>query len=140
MRLTTLFFAIAAFLNQNAPVPDGQELLRTYLEKGAPVKFFLIDARGSSEITAAIGNADCKPYNFAWPTQFKILSGKIPKDAVVFVYCQSGGRAAQAAAYLRENGFVHAYDAGGFRTWTGPTVPREEIKSASLLPEPSLRK
>ena len=139
MRLTALFFAIAAFLNQNAPAPDNQGILRAYLEKGAPFNLFLIDVRGSSEITAAIGTSDCKPYNFAWPAQLKILSGKIPKDAVIFIYCQSGGRAAQAAGYLKESGYLHVYDAGGINTWTGPTVSREGIKSASLLPEPSMR-
>jgi rhodanese-related sulfurtransferase len=139
MRLITLFFAIAIFLNQNPAAPSNQELLRTYLEKGAPFDFILIDLRGSGEITSAIGNAKCKPYNLEWPEQFKKVCGKIPKDTAVFVYCQSGGRSARAAGYLKEIGFTRVYDAGGIRTWTGPTVPPADTKSESFLPEPSMR-
>jgi rhodanese-related sulfurtransferase len=139
MRLTALIFALATALSQNATAPADQELLKSFLEKGAPFDFILIDLRGSAEITAVIGNAECKPYNFAWPVQFKELCEKIPKDAAIFVYCQSGGRSARAAGYLKESGFSRVYDAGGILTWTGPTVSSGEIKPASLLPAPSMR-
>jgi len=139
MRVIALIFTLAAALNQNAIPPGNQELLKSYLEQGAPFDFILIDLRGSGEITAAIGNAGCKPYNFEWPVQFKTVCEKIPKDAAIFVYCQSGGRSARAAGYLRESGFIRVYDAGGIRSWTGPTIPPAEIKPASFLPDPSMR-
>ena len=134
-----LLFIVATALSQNALAPANQELLKSYLEKGAPFDFILIDVRGSSEITAAIGNARCRPYNFEWPVQFKAFSEKIPKDTAVFVYCQSGGRSARAAGFLAEGGFTRVYDAGGILTWTGQTIPPAEIKPASLLPDPSMR-
>lgn len=137
--MIALIFTLAAALNQNAIPPGNQELLKSYLEQGAPFDFVLIDLRGSGEITAAIGNAKCRPYNLEWPVQFKTVCGKIPKDAAIFVYCQSGGRSARAAGYLRESGFTRVYDAGGILTWTGPTIPPAEIKSASFLPDPSMR-
>ncbi len=116
-----------------------QDTLKGYLENGAPFDFILIDVRSDAEITAAIGNENCKPYNLAWPLQFKEEVARIPKDQAVVVYCRSGGRSRSAAAYLSENGFTRVYDAGGFMTWTGPTVPPTDMKPASLLPEPSMR-
>jgi rhodanese-related sulfurtransferase len=139
MRLIMLAVAIAASLSQAAVNPLSQEILKGYLEKGAPFDFILIDVRGSDEISAAIGNAQCKPYNLAWPVQFKDEVAKIPKDQAIVVYCRSGGRSRNAAAYLNDNGYTRVYDAGGFMTWDGPTVSVPDIKPASLLPEPSMR-
>jgi rhodanese-related sulfurtransferase len=139
MRLIALVFATVAALVQNAGAPATQQLLKSYLEKGAPFDFILVDVRGSEEVTTAIGSAECKPYNFEWPAQLKEFSEKIPKNTPVFVYCRSGGRSARAAGFLRESGFTQVYDAGGILTWTGPTVPSAEIKPASSLPAPSMR-
>ena len=138
MSLTVFLFALLSMF-QSAVNPLDQETLKNYLENKAPFDFILIDVRGAEEITTAIGNAACKPYNLAWPEQFKDVSLKIPKDMPVIVYCRSGGRATRAAAYLNEAGYTHVYNAGGILTWTGPTVPVSEIKPASLLPEPSMR-
>ena len=47
----------------------------------------------------------------------------IPDKATpVFVYCQSGGRSASAAAYLKRNGYSCVYDIGGIRSYRGETV------------------
>lgn len=117
-----------------------QSALQSYLEKGAPFNFILIDARGADEIsTGGIGNAACKPYNLAWPEQFKKECARIPKDSQVIVYCRSGGRAARAAEHLDSLGFTHVYNAGGMLTWTGSTVPLSEFKPAALLPAPSMQ-
>ena len=139
MRVMMLAVAMIASLSQAAVNPLSQADLKTFLEKGSPYDFVLIDVRGSGEITAAIGNAQCKPYNLAWPEQFKSEVAKIPKDQAVVVYCRSGGRARNAAAYLNENGYTRVYDAGGFLTWDGPTVPASDLKPVTLLPEPSMR-
>ena len=139
MRSTILWMAVAVSLCQAAVNPLYQETLKGYLENGAPFDFILIDIRGSDEISAAIGNAACKPYNLAWPAQFKDEVAKIPKDQAVIVYCRSGGRSRAAAAYLEANGFTRVYDAGGFMTWDGSTVPASDMKPVSLLPEPSMR-
>jgi rhodanese-related sulfurtransferase len=139
MRFLMLAVAMIAGICQAAVNPLSQAELKGYLEKGAPFDFILIDVRGSDEISAAIGNDQCKPYNLAWPVQFKDEVARIPKDQAIVVYCRSGGRSRSAAAYLNSNGYTRVYDAGGFLTWDGPTVPVSDIKPASLLPEPSMR-
>ena len=139
MPLTILLFALLAGMFQSAVQPMEQETLKSYLENGAPFDFILIDVRRADEITKAIGNENCKPYNLAWPDSLKDVSAKVPKDREIVVYCQSGNRSARAANFLTASGYTNVHDAGGFRTWTGPTVPPSEIKDASLLPEPSMQ-
>jgi rhodanese-related sulfurtransferase len=139
MKPFILLVAMAAALSQPAAKLMDQETLKSYLENGTPFDFILIDVRSSEEISAVIGNAACKPYNFAWPVQFQQECERIPKNRTVIVYCRSGGRSAMAAAYLTNNGFTDVHNAGGFITWKGPTIPTSEIKPASLIPEPSMR-
>ena len=139
MPLTILLFALLAGMFQSAVQPMEQETLKSYLENGAPFDFILIDVRRADEITKAIGNENCKPYNLAWPDGLKDIGEKVPKDREIVIYCQSGNRAARAANFLTASGYTNVHNAGGIRTWTGPTVPPSEIKPASLLPEPSMR-
>jgi rhodanese-related sulfurtransferase len=140
MQAIVLLFALVAGMFQSPVKPMSQEILKSYLEKNqAPFSFILIDVRGPSEITAAIGTAACKPYNLEWEAQFKDTRDRIPKDIAIIVYCRSGGRSARAAAFLSAAGHTDVYDAGGFMTWNGPTVPPSDIKSLSLLPELSMR-
>jgi phage shock protein E len=40
-----------------------------------------------------------------------------PKDAVLVVYCKSGGRAARAAAALRAKGYARVYELGAMSNW-----------------------
>ena len=137
MRWVMLLTTLAIGISQAAIDPINQDTLKKYLENGTPSDFILIDVRGSEEIQSAIGNAACKPYNLAWPTQFQSEYTRIPKDATVVIYCRSGGRAMNAVSYLRTNGYTSVHNAGGFLTWTGPTVLPSEIKPVTLLPEPS---
>jgi rhodanese-related sulfurtransferase len=140
MQSLFLLFALFAGMFQPAVKPMSQDTLKSYLEKKqAPFDFLLIDVRGVDEITSAIGNDACKPYNIVWQDQLKDISEKVPKDVAIVVYCRSGGRSARAAAYLAAAGYTNVYDAGGFMKWNGPTIPPSEIKKASLLPEPSMR-
>jgi len=139
MRRILLAGVLFAAIGQGAVSTLDQETLKGYLENGAPFDFILIDIRTVAEVTAAIGNAACKPYNLVWPDQFKEQCVKIPKDQAIILYCRSGGRATNAAEYLNAAGYTRVFNAGGFSTWNGPTVPPSEIKPASLLPEPSMR-
>ena len=139
MRFALLLFAVTAAVMTPPVNTLDQETLKSYLENGAPFDFILLDVRGADEISNAIGNSACKPYNLVWPEQFKEVSAKIPKDKAVIVYCRSGARAARAAAYLDAAGYTSVYNAGGILTWTGPTVLPSEIKPFSLLPEPSCK-
>ena len=139
MRRTILFIALAVGNCLAGVSTLDQATLKEYLANGAPFDFILIDVRSSEEASTVIGNTACKPYNLAWPAQFKDEIVKIPKDQAVILYCRSGGRSRSAAAYMNAEGYTKVYDAGGFMTWDGPTVPASEIKSSSLLPEPSMR-
>ncbi len=140
MQVIFLLVALVSGMFQSAVKPMSQDTLKSYLEKNqAPFDFVLIDVRGVSEISTAIGSAACKPYNIVWPDQFKDIKDKVPKDTAIVVYCRSGNRSARAAAFLEASGYTNVYDAGGFMTWSGPTVPPAEIKASSRLPEPSMR-
>jgi rhodanese-related sulfurtransferase len=140
MQFVFILFALLTGMFQTGVKPLGQDSLKQYLETNkAPFDFILIDVRTAQEITAAIGNTACKPYNFEWATQFKDISAKVPKHVTIIVYCRSGSRSARAASFLSASGYSSVYDAGGILTWNGPTVPPSEIKPVSVLPEPSMK-
>ena len=39
----------------------------------------------------------------------------------LYLYCYSGARSGQAAAYLRKQGYTNIYDIGGIKGYTGAT-------------------
>jgi rhodanese-related sulfurtransferase len=138
-RFLLLLIFIGSAICLAAVKPLEQATLQKYLENGAPFDFILIDIRSAEETSSGgIGNANCKPYNLAWPDQFKAESAKIPKDKNIILYCRSGSRATRAAEYLDSLGYANVYNAGGALTWTGPTVAPSSFKSVSLLPAPSM--
>jgi rhodanese-related sulfurtransferase len=139
LRMTVILAIAGAVVIAAAAGALDQDTLKKYLESGSPYDFILIDVRTADEASTGIGNAQCKPYNLAWPEQFQKETANIPKDRTVIVYCRSGARSNNAAAYLASQGFTNVYAAGGMLTWNGPTVPRSDFKPASLLPEPSMK-
>ena len=50
------------------------------------------------------------------------------KDAVILVYCQTGGRSAGAARELVEMGYTKVYDMGGIVDWSYDTISGQEEK------------
>jgi rhodanese-related sulfurtransferase len=50
----------------------------------------------------------------------------LPKDKTLIVYCASGARAALAGKTLKDMGYAHVYNLGGFRDWvsSGGAVER----------------
>lgn len=53
-----------------------------------------------------------------------IVKAKLDKNRPVFVYCFSGRRSTDAAAFLRDLGYKEVYDmAGGFAKWTSSSKP-----------------
>jgi len=46
----------------------------------------------------------------------------LDKDAVILVYCQSGGRARESARILAEKGYTQVYNMGGFAAWPYETA------------------
>ncbi len=48
---------------------------------------------------------------------------ELPEDKPIIVYCKSGGRSAQAANILVENGFDQIFDMGGIMDWIDDGLP-----------------
>lgn len=48
---------------------------------------------------------------------------ELPEDKPIIVYCRTGGRSANAATILVENGFDQVYDMGGIMDWIGLNYP-----------------
>jgi thioredoxin len=86
---------------------------------------FLLDVRTAGEFGGGhlpkATNIDFRSPDFA--TKIK----ELPKDKPVFVYCLSGGRSAQAAEILRNNGFQVTELQGGYLKWTTKLKPLEGV-------------
>ena len=82
--------------------------------------FILLDVRTSSEFkekhidgAMLIPNEEIK----------KRAPDELPdKDALILVYCRSGGRSAQASKELVKMGYTNIYDMGGINDWPFDTV------------------
>jgi len=48
------------------------------------------------------------------------------RDRNIIVYCGSGGRAALAGKLLKDLGYEHVYNAGGFKDWADSGGPVEK--------------
>lgn len=59
-----------------------------------------------------------------------IKSGKLErlpdKDQTILLYCRTGRRAEDAAAYLAGEGYTNLYEIGGIIDWKGETVTENE--------------
>ena len=112
----TLNFTVFA---QNLPVESFEKkLLET-------PNAFLLDVRTSGEFG---GGHLPKATNieFRSPDFANKIKG-LPKDKPVFVYCLSGGRSAQAAEILRNEGFQVTELQGGYLKWTTKLKPLEGV-------------
>lgn len=72
--------------------------------------------------------------NINWSSQdFAINVGALDKSKPVMVYCRSGRRSAEAAKYLRENGFTSVYELeGGIEAWAaaGKNLKKAEVTAS----------
>jgi rhodanese-related sulfurtransferase len=132
-------FVLLVNLSSSAAEKMTQDSLKSLLINGTHFDFYLIDVRGESEISSAIGNSNCKSYNLAWPKVLIDKSTTLSKDAVIILYCASGNRAGQATDSLNKIGFKRVYNAGGMSTWNGPAITKNEMLPANSLPEPSMK-
>jgi rhodanese-related sulfurtransferase len=132
-------FLLLVILNSLAAEKMTQDSLESLLNNGTHFDFFLFDFRGESEILSAIGNSQCKSYNFAWPKVLIENSKTLNKDAAIILYCASGNRAGFAADSMDKIGFKRIYNAGGMSNWNGSTITKAEMLPASSLPEPSMK-
>lgn len=87
----------------------------------------LIDVRTEQEFSSGhLPNA--KNIDFKKEDFLKQMDG-LNKNEPVMVYCLGGGRSADAARLLAENGFTEIYDLeGGYMRWTVEKRPVEGIK------------
>lgn len=88
----------------------------------------ILDVRTAQEFTE--GHLE-GARNIDWNGQdFAINVGALDKAKPVMVYCRSGRRSAEAAKYLRENGFTAVYELdGGIEAWTaaGKPIKKDEV-------------
>jgi rhodanese-related sulfurtransferase len=83
----------------------------------------LVDVRTPSEF--AIGHIKrAANINFTDDDFEEVAKKRLDKTKPVFLYCFSGKRSADAAAFLRTLGFKEVYDlSGGFAQWTASSKP-----------------
>jgi rhodanese-related sulfurtransferase len=115
--------------------------LQSLLNNGTNYDFLLIDVRETSELTGGvIATENCHPYNLPYTMQVLYDNiSKLPKTAVIILYCQSGVRSGKAESLLEDSGFTSAYSlVGGFSNWKGPTKASSDLKPLVDLPAPSM--
>lgn len=67
--------------------------------------------------------------------QFKDRTQYLDKNKPVYVYCLGGGRSAQAADYLRQNGYTNVVNLeGGMTAWRAANMP---VEGQSDIPQMS---
>jgi len=95
---------------QNLSVADFKKSLETTVPKE------LIDVRTDAEVqTGVIANA--RQCDLSSP-HFQHQIDQLDKNVPVYVYCAVGGRSAQAAQILAENGFKQVYNlTDGVQSW-----------------------
>ena len=88
--------------------PEDLQALR------AQTTVVLIDVRTDPEVARGmIAGARHIPL-FALPQR----AGELEQEATIAIYCQSGGRSAQACMYLAREGYTHLYNlSGGILAW-----------------------
>ncbi len=93
----------------------------------------LLDVRTAEEFS---GGHIMEALNIDWMgNNFAMSVSQLDKTRPVFVYCLSGGRSAQAAKYLREEGFKPVYELEkGLLNWNTKNLPLTDkviLKSSS---------
>lgn len=86
---------------------------------GNPV---ILDVRTQEEFnTGHIQSAINLDY---YEDEFKSGVAKLSKDKSYFVYCETGGRSASAAKYMRKEGFRNVVELdGGMSAWVDAKLP-----------------
>lgn len=92
----------------------------------------ILDVRTPSEFAEGyLKNAQ----NINWNgPDFAINVGSLDKSKPVMVYCRSGRRSAEAAKYLRDNGFTSVYELeGGIEGWqaAGKSVEKAAVTASN---------
>jgi thioredoxin 1 len=123
MRAVLSFFLLLSTLLTNAQVlaPDTFEQQLKQIPAGQ-----LVDVRTPGEFGGGhlVG---AKNLDYRNP-EFAQTLAQLDKSKPVFVYCLSGGRSADAAKLMREQGFSTVYELqGGYLKWTTKLKPVEGV-------------
>jgi len=89
-----------------------------HLKQAGPV--LLLDVRTDAEVArGVIAGASHIPLHL-----LPIRYTELKPDTVTVIYCQSGGRSAQACAWLGDHGFEKVFNLqGGITTWSREGLP-----------------
>ena len=88
----------------------------------------LIDVRTDAEVARGIIKGARHIPLFSLPQH----AASLPDAATIVIYCQSGGRSAQACSYLAQQGFAELYNlSGGILAWLrdGKALSDEPVSS-----------
>lgn len=108
--------------------PSGREV--PAVEAGSvPTDAFLLDVREPGEWVA--GHAPGAVHLPLGELQSRV--GEVPEDRDVYVVCRSGGRSAQAAAFLGAEGRAATNVDGGMREWAAAGRPM--VSETGAAPE-----
>lgn len=96
-----------------------------YAEYTSAKTAMLIDIRTPAEYSKGfILNAVNMDY---YDDDFRQKIQSIDTAQVLFVYCQSGGRSAEAVEWMRSSGYTHVYELkGGYKGWKQAKLPVNE--------------
>jgi thioredoxin 1 len=122
-----IFFTILYFANQSigiAQVLSTDDFEKKYAETPNAQ---LVDVRTTGEYGGGhlpkAQNVDFRSTDFTQKVQ------TLDKTKPTFVYCLSGGRSAEAANIMRQNGFTNVYEmGGGYLKWTTKMKAVEGVK------------
>jgi len=137
--LSTLLVLICFFScqsqNNNASIANEQDY------KLAPIAFqkkinstkdaVVMDVRTPDEFTSgALANAVNVDFSDKY---FETRVKDMDVNKAYFVYCLSGGRSGNAAAFMRKNGFKNVYEmAGGMLAWNKSGLPVTQSSNAPI--------
>jgi rhodanese-related sulfurtransferase len=125
--LSMVFFASCGqydtFPKERSSGLDEPAALKALIDEGQTVNdgdFRIVDVRPEDKY--ARGHI---------PTATNLPKGKLdtgnplpPRDKMIIVYCETGGRAQMAAKKMGKAGYNHIFNWGGFRNW--PYEPEKE--------------
>lgn len=106
----------SAFTYEEIKVSDFEKKLNSSQD------YILVDVRTPKEYEKGhIANAVNISY---FGSEFKTSIEKLPKDKLIFMYCQTQHRSPLASKYMKKKGFTHIIDlSGGFMKWENNKMP-----------------
>jgi len=107
---------------ENISTNEAYELIQE--NEGNP-DFVILDVRTQGEFESGyIENAINLDF---YSGNFQDELGKLDKDKIYLVYCQSGGRSSSAVEMMKDMEFVEVYNmSGGFSSWKAEGLPVKE--------------